>query len=192
MDSYFHRKVFTITGGSSGMGLETARQLLLRGAFVSLADVSENLESTAAALRKEIPTAKILTTTLDVRDEQAVANWIIDTEAKLGKIHGGLNAAGLVSPSHFVQRIDETPLDDWHLTIGVNLTGVMLCMRELVRAMKNSKTQGSIVNITSAAGIVGYENGGPYSASKWGVIGLTRSVAKETASIGIRVTGVAP
>ncbi|KAL2065381.1 hypothetical protein VTL71DRAFT_3051 [Oculimacula yallundae] len=193
MASFFSNKTFVITGGASGIGRETARALVSEGAAVSIADISpESLESTAAAIIEENPNAKVLTTTLDVRDPNAVAAWINSTEAKLGPIYGSVNAAGIATSSHFVHPIEDVPLEDWDRTIGINLTGVMLCMREQVRAMKKSKVNGSIVNITSAAGLTGIEMGGPYSASKWGVIGITRSVAKETAQFGIRVTGVAP
>ncbi|KAJ4400870.1 hypothetical protein N0V91_008379 [Didymella pomorum] len=193
MESYFLDKTFLITGGGSGIGRATAQMLASRGANISIADVvSSNLENTAAAIKQETPEVKILTTLLDVRDERAVIDWVTESERQLGPIHGCLNAAGIAPLSHFEKSIEDTPMLDWERTIAINLTGVMLCMREQVRVLKKQKTGGSIVNVTSAAGCVGIENGSPYSASKWGVIGLTRSVAKETASAGIRVTAVAP
>lgn len=193
MDPFFLGKTFLITGGGSGIGRATSQMLASRGANISIADIdSSNLETTAAAIKSKTPNTKILTTRLDVRDERAVADWVAESERHFSTIHGCLNAAGIAPLSHFEKTIEDTPLLDWERTIAINLTGVMLCMREQVRAMKRQKTGGSIVNITSAAGCVGIENGSPYSASKWGVIGLTRSVAKETASAGIRVTAVAP
>ena len=192
MDSFVD-KTFLVTGGGSGIGRATAQMLASRGANISIADINpSNLETTAAAVRQESPNVKILTTLLDVRDERTVAYWVTESERHFGPIHGCLNAAGIAPLSHFEKSIEDTPMLDWERTIAINLTGVMLCMREQVRAMKKQKTVGSIVNVTSAAGFVGIENGSPYSASKWGVIGLTRSVAKETASAGIRVTAVAP
>lgn len=193
MDSIFVNKTFLITGGGSGIGRAAAQMLASRGANISIADIDESgLEAAAAAIKTESPTIKILTTSLDVRDERAVANWVAESESKFGPIHGCVNSAGIAPLSHFEKTIDNTPLLDWERTIAINLTGVMLCLREQIRTMKKSNIHGSIVNITSAAGLTGIENGSPYSASKWGVIGLTRSVAKETASAGIRITAVAP
>lgn len=193
MDPYFDQKTFLVTGGASGIGRETARMLVARGAAVSIADRDvHELENTAAAISKEFSGARILTTKLDVRDPSAANEWIARTESQLGNVYGCVNAAGISPPSHLRLTIEETPIEEWDNTIGVNLTGVMICMREEVRAMKKSGVRGSIVNIASAAGLVGIERGSPYSVSKWGVIGLTRSVAKETAKYGIRVTGVAP
>ncbi|KAK7430517.1 hypothetical protein QQZ08_003036 [Neonectria magnoliae] len=149
-------------------------------------------DSMPAAIRDETPNAKVLTTARNVRDGRAVADWYTESGPKLGPIHGSVNAAGIAPPSHFVTPIDEVPDEDWERTIGINLTGLMLCMREQVRAMKKSKASGSVVNITSTADLSGFANGGPYSAAKWGVNGLTWSVAKETAKSGVRITRVAP
>lgn len=103
-----------------------------------------------------------------------------------------MNAVGIAPLSHFEKNIEDTPVLDWERTIAINLTDIMLCMREQIRAMKKQKTGGSIVNVTNAAGFIGIKNGSPYLASKWGVIGLTWSMTKETASAGIGVTAVAP
>lgn len=193
MDSFLVDKTFLITGRGSGIGRATSKTLASRGANICIADISpSNLETTAVAIKSKAPNTKILTTQLDVRDERAVADWVVESERHFGTIHGCLNAAGVAALSHFEKTIEDTPLIDWERTIAINLTGVMLCMKEQVRSIRRQKTGGSIVNITSAAGCVGIENGSPYSASKWGVIGLTRSVAKEAASAEIRVIVVAP
>jgi len=116
----------------------------------------------------------------------------LSSERHFSLIHGCLNAVGIAPLSHFEKNIEDTPVLDWERTIAINLTDIMLCMREQIRAMKKQKTGGSIVNVTNAAGFIGIKNGSPYLASKWGVIGLTWSMTKETASAGIGVTAVAP
>jgi NAD(P)-dependent dehydrogenase (short-subunit alcohol dehydrogenase family) len=187
-------KVVTVTGAASGIGLATAKSLAQLGCAVSLADINlDKLEEAASAIKAETPDARLLITALDIRDRPAVARWIADTEEKLGTLSGSFNAAGAATASHGVRPLLETPDEEWDDTIGINLTGTMNCVKQQVRAMKASQTRGgSIVVVASVGGLVGTENGAAYSAAKFGTVGLIRSAARETASFGIRIVGIAP
>ncbi|KAJ6020315.1 hypothetical protein N7522_000390 [Penicillium canescens] len=127
-----------------------------------------------------------------IRDRPAVSRWIAYTEEKLGTVSGSFNAAGAATPSHGVRPLLETPDEEWDTTIGINLTGTMNCVKQQVRAMKASQTRGSIVVVASVGGLIGTENGAAYSAAKFGIVGLIRSAAKETAIFRIRIVGIAP
>lgn len=127
---------------------------------------------------------------------------------------GGLDGAaiaGIINPSLDTRDIENVPDEEWDLVIGVNLTGMMICVSEEARAMKqlmmmkktgtppgagkvegSSSSSRSIVNAASVVGLVGKERASAYSTSEHGVVGLTRSVAKEVAKCGIRVNAVAP
>lgn len=88
--------------------------------------------------------------------------------------------------------VDILDNDDWDFVMGVNCTGTMYCLRAELRSMKESKSQGSVVNAASVAGVMGFPTNAAYVASKHAVVGLTRSAAKEVGDFGIRVNAIAP
>lgn len=182
-------KVIAITGGASGIGLATAHLLASRGALLSLADMQETGLTAAATAIKSEHNVDVLTFVLDVRKSSEVAAWISATTSKFGKLDGAANLAGVIPKSIGVGGIAEMDEDEWDFVIGVNLTGVMHCMREQMKVIANG---GSIVNAASIAGVTGRPNNGAYAASKHGVIGLTRSAAKEIGGKGVRVNSIAP
>lgn len=182
-------KVVAITGGASGIGLATAHLLASRGASLSLADVFENGLDAASKAIKTKHNVEILTFVLDVRKPAQVDAWITETVSKLGKLDGAANIAGVIPKTIGVGGIAEMTVEEWDFVIGVNLTGVMHCMRA---QMKSIADGGSIVNASSIAGLTGRPNNGAYAASKHGVIGLTKSAAKEIGSRGVRVNSFAP
>lgn len=182
-------KVVAITGGASGIGLATAFLLASRGATLSLADVSEPGLETASKAIKSKHNVEVLTCALDVRNTQQVDAWIQETIAQFGKLDGAANIAGVIPKSIGLGGIAQMEEDDWNFVIGVNLTGVMHCMRAQIRVISDG---GSIVNAASIAGLIGRPNNAAYAASKHGVIGLTKSAAKEVGSRGVRVNSFAP
>ena len=181
-------KVIAITGASSGIALTTAHYLAERGAHLSLADINaEPLQKIAEDI-KSLHKVDVVYYKVDVGDSESVKAWINGTHATFGRLNGAANLAGVIGKIG-VNGIDECDDDDWNLNISVNLTGVMHCLRAQMKVISDG---GSIVNAASIAGQIGRPYAAAYAASKHGVIGLTRSAAKEIGKRGVRVNGVAP
>jgi 2-dehydro-3-deoxy-L-rhamnonate dehydrogenase (NAD+) len=173
-----------VTGGAAGIGLAIARRLSDSGAHVSLWDRDEKALAEAARTLGSLRH----THRLDVSDEAQVAAARDATIAALGKIDILVCSAGITGPNTTTW---EYPVDAWKQVLDVNLTGVFLCNRAVVPHMRKND-YGRIVNIASIAGKEGNPNASAYSASKAGVISLTKSLGKELAKTGIRVNCVTP
>ncbi|KAL1905692.1 hypothetical protein Sste5344_008630 [Sporothrix stenoceras] len=182
-------KVIAITGASSGIAYATAHYLAKRGARLSLADINgEPLDKIA----KEIKAAHdvdVIVAQVDVRNAAEVQTWIDKTVAEFGRLDGAANLAGVIGKTIGKVPVSECDDDDWDLNIAVNLTGVMHCVRTQLNAISDG---GSIVNAASIAGQIGRPYSAAYAVSKHGVVGLTRSAAKEVGGRGVRVNCVAP
>jgi NAD(P)-dependent dehydrogenase (short-subunit alcohol dehydrogenase family) len=181
-------KVIAISGGASGIGLCTARLLASRGAKVSIADVQEDLLKEAVQQIEEAG-GDVIAAQTNVTDRRQVEKWIEETVSRYGRLDGAANLAGVVGKTIGVTAVEDIDDDDWNFVLGVNLTGLMYCMRAQLKKME---ANGSIVNAASVAGLMGRPQNAAYAASKHGVIGLSRSAAKETGSRGIRVNAIAP
>lgn len=149
----------------------------------------EGLAATKAAIEKEHPKAEVLVAVVDVRDYAAVEKWVADTVSRFGRLDGAANLAGVVPKSIGVASLSEQDFGEWDFVTGVNLTGVMHCMRAQLAVVAEG---GSVVNASSVAGLVGRAKNAAYTASKHGVIGLTRSAAKEVGARQVRVNAVCP
>lgn len=193
MDS-FQNKVYAITG-LAGIGLAIAKQLHAHGARLSLADISPStLEAAIQTISPTTPTpTTILTTVLDISSSAAVNDWIKHTVQHFGRLDGAANMAGTIGAHHGVGKFVDLADEEWDMLVGVNLSGMMYCLRAEVRAIMESAPggRGSIVNASSIQGIRGFALHTAYSTTKHGVVGLTRSVAKEVGP-EIRVNAVAP
>jgi NAD(P)-dependent dehydrogenase (short-subunit alcohol dehydrogenase family) len=188
-NTQFKDRVIAITGAASGIGLCTARILASRGAQLSLADVqAEALDKAKEELKSSYGVDALVTVT-DVRKYDQVEAWIAATVKRFGKLDGAANLAGVIPKSLGNNTLAGEELEDWDFVISVNLTGVMYCMKAQLNAMADN---GSIVNASSIAGTTGRARNSSYSASKHGVLGLTRSAAKEVGVKGIRVNAVCP
>jgi 3-oxoacyl-[acyl-carrier protein] reductase len=173
-----------ITGGAAGIGLAIARRLAASGARLSLWDRDRAaLEAARQALGTDTHTALV-----DVVSETDVAAAAASTLAALGRIDALVCSAGITGPN---LAVADYPLADWKQVIDINLTGVFLCNRAVLPAMR-AADYGRIVNIASIAGKEGNPNASAYSASKAAVIALTKSLGKELAKTGIRVNCVTP
>lgn len=179
-------RIAVVTGGASGLGLAAARRFLQSGAKVSIWDLrAADLEQAAHEL--DAPTA-LHVQAVDVADYVAVDAARLAVEQSLGVPDILFHCAGISIPS---APLAELALGDWQRVIDVNLGGTFHCCRALLPGMER-KGYGRIVNVSSIAGKEGNAFQGAYSASKAGIIGLTKSLAKEYATRGIVVNCMAP
>ncbi|MEZ5231980.1 MAG: SDR family oxidoreductase [Acidimicrobiales bacterium] len=174
-------KVIIITGGARGQGAAEGRLALAEGATVVLADVlDEEGERAAGAMGAEYAH-------LDVTSESAWTTMVADVLGRHGRIDGLVNNAGILHAS----RLTNYQLEDWNRVIAVNQTGVFLGMKAVAPTML-AQESGSIVNISSVAGLEGIFGSMAYTASKFAVRGMTKVAAKELGPKGIRVNSVHP
>jgi 3-oxoacyl-[acyl-carrier protein] reductase len=173
-----------VTGGAAGIGLAIAQRLVASGARVSLWDRDPAaLQKASESLGKGTHTAK-----LDVTNEQEVDAAAQSSIKALGRVDALVCSAGITGPNTTVQQY---PVAAWKEVLDINLTGVFVCDRALIAHMQ-ANDYGRIVNIASIAGKEGNPNASAYSASKAGVVALTKSLGKELAKTGIRVNCVTP
>ncbi|HYQ37860.1 MAG TPA: SDR family NAD(P)-dependent oxidoreductase [Pseudomonas sp.] len=177
-------KVAFVTGAGQGMGRAMVRRFAEEGAAVVAADI--NLDAARETI-EGLPAGRALALTCNVADSASVAAAMAAVVERFGRLDVLVNNAGVGSVDAFL----DTPDEHWQRVIGVNLTGVFLCSREAARLMHQSGQGGVIVNLSSTAAISG-EGPSHYCASKAGVMGLTRSLARELAASQIRVNTIVP
>ena len=187
MDLELAGKVVVICGGATGIGKACADAFAEEGARLAILDWNEQA-LTAAADELRSRGAEVFTEQVDVSQGVAVETAHANVIAALGGIDVGFNNAGIITPS---KAIEDTSEDDWDKVIDVNLKGIWLCTRAQVRHMR-PRGQGVIINTASTAGLVGAPGTTPYTASKHGVLGITRTVALELATTGVRINSIAP
>jgi NAD(P)-dependent dehydrogenase (short-subunit alcohol dehydrogenase family) len=176
-----------VTGASRGIGAETARQFAARGADVALLARSKgDLERRCAELA-ERHGGTYVPVTADVTDPKAVGEAFDEARSELGQIDVLVNNAGAADSSPFT-HLDA---DDWHQMIAVNLDSVYYCTREVLPGMLD-RGDGRVVNNASTTGLTGYKYVAHYAAAKHGVVGVTKSLAKEVAERGVTVNAVCP
>ena len=174
-------KTALVTGGTGGIGAATCTRLAAEGAAVAVADLELG---PARELAAELGGAGVA---LDVRSSASARAAVADAEAELGPIEILVNNAGIADDDFFLR----TSEGQWDRTIAVNLRGVLAVTHAVLPGM-TERSGGSIVNVASEAGRVGSQLSAVYSATKAGVIGFTKALAKESARYGVRVNAVAP
>jgi len=183
----FENKVALVTGSARGIGRAIAETLASRGASLVIADLRTEL---AAATAQEIAAStgqRTLAVAVDVVDSNSVKTMVDRVLAEFGRIDILVNNAG-ITRDNLIMRMDEA---DWDLVLDINLKGAFNCSKAVVRTMMKQR-YGRIVNIASVAGLAGNAGQANYAASKAGLVGLTKSLARELGSRQITVNAVAP
>ena len=182
-----HGRVAVITGSARGIGRAIAEQLARLGADVVIADMLIELAEITAGEITELTQQKTLSVAVNVADAKSVNEMIDQAIKQFGKIDILVNNAGITRDT-LILRMEEA---DWDAVLAVNLKGVFNCSKAVVRPMMKQR-YGRIVNISSISGQAGQAGQTNYSASKAGVIGFTKALAREVASRQITVNAVAP
>jgi 3-oxoacyl-[acyl-carrier protein] reductase len=181
-------RVAIVTGGARGIGKKICEVFLAEGALVYIFDVDESEGAkTVNELNKACCNSKISFFKVDIADEESVKNSIEEIINKEGKIDILVNNAG-ITRDNLILRMS---LGDWKKVIDINLTGAFICSKYTVRHMVKARS-GKIINISSIVGVHGNAGQSNYSSSKAGIIGLTKTLAKEFAGRNILVNAIAP
>ncbi|MFN3278119.1 MAG: SDR family NAD(P)-dependent oxidoreductase [Paracoccus hibiscisoli] len=183
----FRGRTAIVTGAASGIGREIALELGRSGARVIVSDLHDTgCHAVAQQIEAAGGTARAFAA--DVADEAAMQALVACAEAEGGGLHMAVNNAGIGGPS---LPTGEYPAEEWRRVIDINLNGVFYGMRWQIPAMERAGG-GSIVNMSSILGSVGFANAAPYVAAKHALLGLTRTAAMEYAARGVRVNAVGP
>ncbi len=180
-------RVAIVTGGGKGIGRAIALRYHQEGAAVVVSGTTQAaIDAIAGQIREG--GGRAISVNADVADEAQVEHLIAATLQEFGALDILVNNAGIMGPTAPATNVE---LQDWERTLAVNVTGAFLCAKHALPHMMERRS-GRILNITSVAGLGGYALRSPYSASKWAMIGLTRSLALEAGSYNITANAIAP
>jgi 3alpha(or 20beta)-hydroxysteroid dehydrogenase len=181
-------KVVLISGAASGMGAAHARTLAREGASVVVGDIQREAGlRLVVEINAEMGREVAAFVGLDVADFQAWEAAVAETVRRFGRLDALVNNAGVGSRGSAA----DASIDDWNRVISINLTGTFYGMKAAIPELSKNPTS-SIVNVSSIAGLVGFKQRAGYSASKWGVQGLTKTSAMDLGPQGIRVNSIHP
>jgi len=182
----FSGKTVLVTGAGSGIGAACVRRLHAEGASIVAGDIrKDEVDKVLASLGDQDRTYGV---SVDVSDLRQAEVFVSSAVARFGKLYGVVNCAGIRG----VGNIFDVEPDALRQVLSVNLEGTFNVCQAFARAVREAETPGAIVNISSMAGIRGVANRLPYAASKYGVVGITQTMALELAPFGIRANAIAP
>ena len=179
-------KKIIISAGATGIGWATAKVCLSKGAIVYLCDI--DIKSLKKIQKHPLNNKKLFSFECDVSDENEVSDFFNKINKKTNRIDALINNVGIAGPTGTIERLSS---DDWEKTLKINVISHFYFTKLAIPMLKKNKG-GSITNISSGAGIMGFPLRSPYAASKWAVVGVTKTLAMELGKYKIRVNAVCP
>ena len=179
-------KKIIISAGASGIGWATANVCLSRGAIVYVCDI--DVKSLNKIKKHPLANKRLFTYEHDASDEYEVSNFFDQVKKKTKKIDALINNVGVEGPTGAIEKLNS---EDWERTLKINVISHFYFTKLAIPMLKKNKG-GSIINISSGAGIMGFPLRSPYTASKWAVIGVTKTLAMELGKYNIRVNAICP
>ena len=183
--SLYNKKII-ISAGASGIGWSTAKICLSRGAIVYLCDIDN--KSLNKIRKHPLNNKKLFSYEFDASDEYEVSNFFQQVNKKTKKIDALINNVGVAGPTGTIEKLSS---EDWERTLKINVISHFYFTKLAIPMLKKNKG-GSIINLSSGAGIMGFPLRSPYAASKWAVIGVTKTLAMELGKFKIRVNAICP
>ena len=183
--SLYNKKII-ISAGASGIGWATTKVCLSIGAIVYLCDI--DVKSLNKIKKHPLTNKKLFTYECDASDEDQVSNFFNQVYKKTKKIDALINNVGIAGPTGSLEKLKSK---DWENTLHVDVNSHFYFTKKAIPLIKKSKN-GSIINISSTAGVLGFPLRSPYAASKWAIIGITKTLAMELGKFNIRVNAVCP
>lgn len=181
-----YNKRIVISAGASGIGWATAKICAQKGAYVYLCDI--NNTQLKKIQRHHLYNKKIFSHKADASNEKEVINFFVQIKKKFKKIDCLINNVGIAGPTGTIEKIKS---EEWKKTLEVNVLSHFYFTKQAIPLIKKS-SDGSIINISSTAGIMGFPLRSPYVASKWAIIGMTKTLAMELGKFKIRVNAICP